>query len=258
MAPDGDRVYRDLLRPKWLIGHLGVALLATGLVFLGLWQLDRHRQRLADNEIGQARLAEAPVPLMGLLEGDPESESLRYRRVLIEGVFDPDSEVLVRSQVHLGSAGFHVVTPLVVGEGKAVLVNRGWVPLVLDSVPVAEAPPPDGVMVVEGWVEPSRERRALGPEDPPTGRLQVVSRVDIVRIQAQVEAELAPVYVVMTGGGEGVLPEPVRPPAFDDPGPHLGYAIQWFGFALIGVVGYLLVIRRRLRPGQRARFSTTW
>jgi surfeit locus 1 family protein len=251
-------VYRDLLRPKWLIGHLGVALLATGFVLLGLWQLDRHRERLADSEIGQARLAEAPVPLSGLLEGDPQPGSLRYRRVLVEGVFDPHSEVLVRSQVHLGSAGFHVVTPLVGEEGRAVLVNRGWVPLALDSVPVEEAPPPEGSVIVEGWVELSRERPALGPEDPPTERLQVVSRVDIVRIQTQVEVELVPVYVVMTGGGEGVLPEPVRPPVFDDHGPHLGYAIQWFGFALIGVVGYLVMIRRRLRPGQKARFSTTW
>jgi len=251
---------RDLLRPSWLLAHLGVATLAVVFVALGLWQLDRHREKVADNEVGATRIAAAPVPLADLLETNAEPNSLRYQRVLVEGAFDPDREVLIRSQVHLGFAGFHVVTPLVTGDGSAVLVNRGWVPLVLDSVPVDQASPPEGVVAVEGWVEPSRERGAFGPTDPPTGRLQIVSRVDIERIDAQVGYRLAPVYLVMTGGGEGVLPEPVKPPAFTDDGPHLGYAIQWFGFALIGLVGYWFLIRRRLRQGQataNASSSTT-
>lgn len=251
---------RSLLHPKWLIAHLGVALLAVGFVFLGLWQLDRHRDRVADNLSAKSRIAETPALLVDLLQGPGQPDEIRYRRVLVEGVFDSDGEVLVRSQIHLGTAGFHVITPLVGEAGTAVLVNRGWVPLALDSVPVDQAPPPDGVVVVEGWVEPTRERGAFGPTDPAAGRLEVVSRVDIDRIAAQVLYELAPVYVVMTGGGEGVLPEPVKPPSFDDAGPHLGYAIQWFGFATTGIVGYLFLIRRRRRPSQgtaNARPSTT-
>lgn len=250
----------DLLRPKWLLAHLAVSVLAFGFIVLGLWQLDRHRERLIGNERGAARLAELPVPLNLLLDGDGDPDPIQFRRAIVEGVFDTESEVLVRSQVHLGEAGFHVVTPLVGEGGTAVLVNRGWVPLTLDRVPVVEASPPPGRVTVEGWVEPSRERPAFGPEDPSSGRLTVVNRVDIGRIQAQVAYPLAPVYVVQTGGEAGTLPEPVRPPDFDDAGPHLGYAIQWFGFALVGVVGYVFLIRRRRRSSQgtaNARSSTT-
>jgi surfeit locus 1 family protein len=231
---------RDLL-----IGFL-VLVLAAGFIRLGFWQLDRHQQRVEENEAGRASY-EAPA-LTDLSGIGPEDV---YRRVRIEGVFHPAEEILVRSQVYRGSAGFHVVTPLILADGTGVMVNRGWVPLVLDSVPVVEAAPPTGETVVEGWVEPSRQRPTFGPEDP-GGDLSVMSRIDIPRIQEQVGVNLAPVYVVMTGGG-GVLPEPVEEPGFTEEGPHLGYAIQWFGFAAIALVG-LAVVRRK---SQKARPSTT-
>lgn len=250
---------RELLRPRWLLAHLTVASMAVAFAFLGVWQLDRHGQRMAENERGAAHLSASPVPLSDLLAEGVDPDDIRYRRVTIHGVFDPFSEVLVRSQVHLGEAGFHLVTPMVGEGGINVLVNRGWVPLALDQVPVTEAAPPAGPVTVEGWVEPSRRRPRFGPEDPPAGRLVVFNRVDIDRIQDQIGYQLAPLYLVTIGGEQGTLPEPVKTPAFDDAGPHLGYAIQWFGFALIGVVGYGLLIRRRL-PDQvavNARPSTT-
>jgi len=234
-------------------------ILTLGVVFvlLGLWQLDRHRERIESNETIAARLQEPPVSLDILLaEAGEDLSSIEYRRATFTGIFAPADEVLIRSQVHLGAGGFHVVTPLV-GEGGAVLVNRGWVPISMDRVPVEHAPPPAGQEEIEGWVRLSQERPALGSQDPATGRLEIMSRIDIPRISAQVNHPLAPVYIVMTGGEEG-LPESVRLPSFNENGPHLGYAIQWFGFALVGLVGYLLLVRRRLaQTGGRARPSTT-
>jgi surfeit locus 1 family protein len=80
--------------------------------------------------------------------------------------------------------------------------------------------------------------------DPEEGRLVALSRVDIARIQRQVPYELAPVYVLLVGEQGEELPVPVKPPTFDDEGPHLGYAIQWFSFAIIGLVGYVALLRR--------------
>lgn len=220
--------------------------LAAGFVRLGIWQLDRHDEVGELNRVGESRLSEPVVEWSTLIEsavGDPGS--LTYRRARVQGVFDPEEEVLIRSQIHLGSAGFHVITPLVLEDGSAVLVNRGWVPLALDTVPVTQASPPAGESTIEGWVESTRTRPLLGPKDPPAGRLEVMSRVDIERIQVQTSHELAGVYLVSTGGGEAELPAPVSPPGFDDDGPHLGYAIQWFGFALVGLIGYPALVRRR-------------
>jgi surfeit locus 1 family protein len=143
-------------------------------------------------------------------------------------------------------AGFHVITPLV-GEWGAILVNRGWVPLGLDEVPVDEALPPEGEVTIEGWVRPTQIRGALGPLDPPQGRLIAMNRVDIERIEQQVPWDLAPVYLVLLGEQVDGQPILVPAPVLDDEGPHLAYAIQWFSFALVGIVGYAMLIRRGSR-----------
>lgn len=249
---------RRLLHPGWLMAHVGVVALVVLFVLLGMWQLDRLSERRDENAKGESRLAEEPVEVTELLEEAGEDlDSIVYRPALATGTFDPTAEVLIRSQVHQGNAGFHVVTPLVEESGHAVLFNRGWIPLVLDEVPVVEAPPPSGIVTVEGWVHLSQERPPLGPEDPSEGRLTAVNRVDIDRIQKQVQYPLASVYLVEIRDEGGGLPIPVDVPSFDDEGPHLGYAIQWFGFALVLVVGWIFFARRQLLSGTRAKSSTT-
>lgn len=237
---------RRLFQPRWLLAHAIVALVAVLFVSLGLWQLNRLAERRAQNEIGLSRIEAPPAPLEGLGVGSSDLDSLEYRRVTATGVYDASHEVLIRSQVHRGTAGYHVITPLVGERGQAVLVNRGWVPLTMDEAPVAEAPPPAGEVTVEGWVALSQTRPAFGPEDPSDGRLTVVSRVDIDRIQAQTPFPLQRVYLVRADEEGAELPIPVSPPGFDEEGPHLGYAIQWFGFAVVEVVGYYFLARRRL------------
>jgi len=231
-----------LRRPRWLAAALVVTALAGLFIRLGLWQLDRLDERRAENKLGAERLGADPVDLFTVLT-DIAPSDLEYRRVTVTGRFTPEEEVLIRSQTYRGSAGFHVVTPIDTGAG-AVLVNRGWVPLTEDRVPVTQAAPPAGEVTIEGWVHVTQTRPPLGPEEPP-GYLEILNRVDIDRIQQQVTVELTPVYVVALGErGHGLL-EPVEPPDFSEEGPHLAYAIQWFSFAAIGLVGFYFLVRRR-------------
>ncbi len=223
-----------------------VLVLAALFTRLGFWQLDRLEERRVINISGEERLSAAPVELRSLLDqsGD-DLDSVEYRRVTMRGEYDTTKEVLIRSQVELGQAGFHVITPLRLDDGSAVLVNRGWVPLSMDSPPIA-ATPDEGVADVAGWIRLSQSRPTLGPEDPP-GDLAVFNRVDVERIGDQVPYELAPVYVVAMGEGSDELPVTVDPPDFTEQGPHLAYAIQWFGFAVVGLVGLYFLLRRQVR-----------
>jgi surfeit locus 1 family protein len=227
------------------MAHIVVLVLAIVFVNLGFWQLRRLEERQLTNAVAEARYTAAPEALDVMLSAaGGDVDSLEYRRATFTGVFEPEHEVLIRSQVHQGSAGFHVVTPLVGEGGSAVLVNRGWVPLGLDSVPVLDAPPPEGTVTISGWVRTSQQRQALGPEDPEDGRLVTMNRVDVGRVQQQVPFELVPVYVSLLGEQEVGRPILADEPAFDDEGSHLAYAIQWFAFTVIGIVGYLALIRR--------------
>lgn len=244
-----------LRRPQWLAAAIVVGLLAGLFVRLGIWQLDRLSERRSDNAVGQMRLQTAPTRLSELLaEAGGDLDEIEFRRVELSGEFEPEQEVLIRSQVELGQAGFHVITPLVANDGQGVLVNRGWVPLPMDEPPIREALPDPGPLRVEGWVRLSENRPRFGPEDAP-GKLEVLNRVDVDRIAQQVDQPLAPVYVVLAGErGTTELPIPIREPAFTDEGPHLAYAIQWFGFALVGVVGLFFLIRRE---SQSPKYSSS-
>lgn len=223
-------------------------MLAVGVtcIVLGAWQLDRLEERRTANAVQAARFEQGPIPLPDLVSAAAgDLESLEFRRATYTGTFDPSREVLVRSQVRDGRAGFDVVTPMV-GSGGTVLVNRGWVPLEFDETPVTAATPPAGSVEVTGVVRPSEPARATSPDDG-TGSASV-SRVDIPLLEERLGVELLPVYLELTGEASATqLPVPAPPPDFSDEGPHLNYAIQWFSFAVVAAVGYGFLLRRAVR-----------
>lgn len=234
-------MYAFLRTPRWIAALLVVAAVTAGFIALGRWQLDRHDEVRLDNSIRSTRLAEQPLPLGQMLAAVGDSiDSLEYRRAVAEGIFRPAQEVLVRNQVENGTAGFHVVTPFDF-EGGTLLVNRGWVPLAFDEVPVGQTPPPTGEVTIEVVVRLSQERPSVGRVEP-DGQLSIVNRIDIERLREQMDG-LVPVWGQLVASGEPVLPIPVAIPDFDDNGPHLAYAAQWFLFAVITVVGSAFLIR---------------
>jgi surfeit locus 1 family protein len=223
---------------------VAVMAIATLFVNLGLWQLDRHRERVLENQIKQQRLMSDVMELSILLDavGD-DLGSLEYRRTKVSGVFDPDHEVLLRGQVESGSPGFDVITPLLLDDGTTLLVDRGWVPLAFDTPPVRDGAPPDGPFEVEGILRLTQQRPAIGPTEP-SGMLDQIARVDLDRLSQQF-GSLLPVWLEITEDDPAAGPLRRGPaPDVSDDGPHLEYAVQWFAFALVGIVGFGLVIRR--------------
>jgi surfeit locus 1 family protein len=218
---------------------------------LGLWQLRRNHERRLDNQVHAARMTEPATDIEDLVTGaGADVESLEYRRVSAHGTFRPDLEILVRNMTNDGVAGFHVLTPFQLDDGNVVIVNRGWVPLAMDTPPVAAAPP-RGEVGVTGLVRLTQNRPRFGPIDGPGG-LSVVSRVDLDKLSLQLPGHLVPVWV-MADGPKDQLPVPVPVPVVDDPGPHLGYAFQWFSFTVTGLVGYAALIRQHTRRARQRR-----
>lgn len=249
-----------LLRPRWIAGHLLALVLVVAFVNFGFWQLRRLQAVRARNATIVERTALAPLALDDALAGVTPEAFPEYRSVQADGVFDPAHEVLLRGRSLGGQPGFHVVTPLVLPSGdaaapaRAVLVERGWVPYELDAVPVEGALPPEGSVTVVGELRaaqtpPTGAWAALAPRDPTDGPLTQTFYVDLERLQPQMPYALAPAWITlraMTPPSAGDLPKPL--PEHDlDEGPHLGYAIQWFAFAVVGVVGYALLLRATVR-----------
>lgn len=242
-------MYRFLAKPRWIAFTVLVVVLVVVMVNLGLWQLRRHDERRAANAELRSRQEQPAVALDELVTPETPlstTEQVLWRTATVRGTYDPAHQVLVRNRSLDGAPGEHVVTPLRLADGSAVLVNRGWVPI---STRPGELPlvpePPDGDVEVTGRVRPTQERGAVGPRDPAEGTLTQVARVDIARIAAQTPYPLFPVYLELTeqsppaGDSPRLLPEPSL-----DGGPHLSYAGQWFLFSAFAILGWVLVARK--------------
>ncbi|MEW5958979.1 MAG: SURF1 family protein [Chloroflexota bacterium] len=246
---------KKLLTPRWLIGHGLVLLAVIVLINLGLWQLRRLEQRRALNDSIRAGLA-APVTVLTGQDVDPAA--LHRRRVSVTGTFDNPAAIIIRNRPFQGQPGVHLVTPLKIkGSERAVLVDRGWIPLD-DAEPdkrrVYDMP---GEVTINGVAYPGQTQPTgyLIPTDPTLepgqARLDAWFRLDIDHIQQQAPYPLLPIYIEQSPQPGAELSTPPRPenntnPALDE-GPHLGYALQWFSFALILVITYGVFVRQELK-----------
>jgi len=236
---------------RWIVGTLLVVAIVAGCLAAGFWQLRRLDERRTLN----AQIRERSAELVDL--PDPagrEADDLIYRRVEVRGTYERDGELLVRFRTRTGLPGYEVITPMRTDRGT-LLVDRGWVPLADgDRWPVEEMAPPTGEVEVSGLLAPP-ESGATRLERRPDGT-GVVAAIDPDRLAEAAGADdVYPVYLLADDGGTPAssYPVPVAPPALTD-GPHRSYAVQWFLFGSVGVVGWIALLRRRgpLAPARQA------
>jgi cytochrome oxidase assembly protein ShyY1 len=238
-------VYRFALRGRWLLGHIIVLAMAGLFVVLGFWQLDRLDQVRASNTLIEARRSLPVVDLEGLVQpSDPRGGQATQRRVVVSGRYDPSVRIVSDFRSIDGTPGVDVLTPLLLDDGAAVIVDRGWVPAATPESGISSAASaPQGMVEVTGFalegVPPGSGRAARAD-----GTLQL-TRIDLGLLQREIDYDLYPVYVrlqTQQPAQSSGLPRVVPPPALDE-GPHLSYAIQWFVFATIGLIGWPLLLR---------------
>ncbi|HEX2849028.1 MAG TPA: SURF1 family protein [Acidimicrobiales bacterium] len=252
---------RVLLRPRWVIGSVIVVLIAVLFVNLGFWQLRRLHERRHHNAVVKERAAALqPLPADGWLPSPAANpDDLAYRRVRVTGTYDPSKELLVRFQTRNGTSGYDVVTPLVTADG-VVLVDRGWVPLQMGrSWPDRSAAAPSGTVSVQGLLDAGPDGSLRAAHDISGGPL-VVGAVDAKALRSTLGYPRLYAVPLLLDAGERQTTGasfPVPPPAPDlSEGPHLSYALQWFSFTIIGVVGWLFVLRRALRDAAKEPAAT--
>lgn len=239
--------HRVVLSRSRIVGTIVILFIALTCARLGLWQLDRLAQKRQSNGALETRMRESVVQLQPV---PMDTAGLIFRRTVLTGEYDEARTIVLAGRSFDGNPGVHLVTPLRIGGG-AVLVNRGW-------IPSADAAHID----IAAFREPSpQELEALIvmlPYDPRT-RADTVSsfrRVwhrhpSIEALQQHTPYRLAPYIAQLlpsTAAPDG--PHRLAPPKLDE-GPHLGYAIQWFSFAAIAIIGWIIVLVRGTgRPRQ--------
>jgi surfeit locus 1 family protein len=231
---------------------LGVICISLAALFvrLGIWQLERSRERKATNVEIRAALRQPAIVLDATRAAEVAgSRRWEYRRVEGTGRYDDSRQLVVRGRAWQGSPGVELVTPFILEEGGEVWVNRGWVPSPDAARVDQERFRESGLLRVRGFLRSPRAGEPGGdPETPCTGS-------DVQSRGRDTEE-----------GGCGLIVQQLPDPALPryplrraEPelggGPHLTYAIQWFAFAAIAIVGYLayLSTRESLGAGRRLK-----
>lgn len=242
---------RMRLRP--VLGLL-IPLVCAGLfVRLGLWQLSRHRERAAFNAVLSARLTRPPVPLDRVSMTD--TAAVRGQRVVVTGRFRYDLEQVAAGRVSNGSPGVHLLTPLEMpGSDTLLVVVRGWV-YSPDAATIESRRWREKESVsVSGYLIPIPGGEPVATDDPS----RPIRRVTAQALRARIGAPILAAQLVMTSDSldrADSVPRRLPLPTID-PGPHWSYMWQWFAFAVVSVVGGLVLFRRtrsRERSGTPAR-----
>jgi surfeit locus 1 family protein len=227
--------------------------IVTALIFsrLGFWQLHRLGERRARNAALASRLETPPLQLSQLAT---DSVGAHWRRVEAHGRYDFDNQIVVSGRTYNGSPGVEIFTPLHPdGGGPAVLVNRGWVyspdATTVDLGRWDESPRADVYGYVEDFVRGGRGVARL-PSHP-----NAWTRLEATELPAAFPFPIAPYYIValdtlvdyrIARELPNLTPVRLALPVMDD-GPHLNYAIQWFTFATIALVGVGTIIAQDLK-----------
>lgn len=232
--------------PAWAVVLTALAL--AGFVSLGAWQLGRAqlKQQRIDAFLEAGRQT---VDADGLRFDD----LARYQRVSLRGRYDAGRQILLDNMPSAsGHPGYRVLTPLERADGRGrVLVDRGWVPLgssraVLPDLEVATAE-----REVSGLLDVLPEPGLrVGPAVNPgeTGW----PRVMLFPTERDVETALG-----RDVESRIVLLDPEQPDGFERawrpslgfaPERHLGYAVQWFAFALVAAILFVALNLRHAGP----------
>jgi len=237
-----------LFSRKWWFVSLLVIAATLVMVRLGIWQLDRLEQRGAFN--AQVESAREQTALDLNQEYPADIEKMEWRAVQFVGEYDFANQVAIRNQYYGTEYGYHLMTPLL-SQGMAVLVDRGWIPADGNSVPADWHKYDElGEVKVTGQIRLGQGKPAFGgiadalPADG--SKLNVWNNADIEQIAFQLPYPVEGIYIQ-----EKPEPHDEEPPIPFQPelelteGPHLGYAMQWFTFAAILLIGYPFFIQKQ-------------
>ena len=244
-----------------------VVLVAALLVILvtarlGLWQLDRAQQKI-DRQLSLEQRSLLPdLPAAALARTPAEALAQHNRQVTLQGRWLSTHTVYLDNRQMNGRSGFFVVSPLLLPDGAAVLVQRGWLPRNFeDRTRLPPIDTPSGLVRVRGRLAPPpgklfefagastgpiRQNLAL---DDFSREIRVVLR-PVSLVQTEVEQPLEAALPVAAAASSGGLLRQWSAPAADV-GKHHGYAFQWF--ALCALTAGLTVWFQFIRPRVQVR-----
>ena len=239
-----------MISRRWILTTTLVIVAVAVCARLGIWQLDRLAGR---REFNSHILAMRALPELDLnFSTDVDVAAQEYRRASAEGTYDFANQFAIRNQYHHNEFGYHLITPLRLPDGRAVLVDRGWVPAEGNDSPSGWSRyDVAGPLRVRGLIRLGTSESTFGGLADPTlspnqSRLDFWNFINFERLPAQIPYPILDVYLQLDPTpADDEPPIPFQPEIELSEGPHMGYAIQWFSFAAMMLFGYPFYLRKQ-------------
>lgn len=245
--------YRFALTPKWLGFHaLTWLVLIPAFIGLGQWQRDLWQDRDRSQGVVLSALAAKPVALDAASpRGHLVAQNQQWTMVSATGRYDTAHQFMVRNRSQNSEPGWYVVTPLVLSDGTAVLVNQGWVSESMTGT-ATTAPPfppvPSGTVTVTGSLQPDETTADTRIHDDtaslPANEIALITATDVT---SRVPYPLRDGAIQLTSSApantDAAAAAPIPNPTYDNT-MYIAYMIQWWVFAIVMPVTWFLLIRR--------------
>lgn len=212
----------------------------TGLVYLGNWQLGRYFTKKHHEEHFTETIHEPPLLLSSIK--DPQLPKDRFRPVTESVLFLNKYTFLLDNQVYKGQAGYRVLTiaqsPLL---DNWLLVDRGWIAQGSSRNILPTIKEIYGLKKLTGIINNISCGISLSTEitDNASPWPRVIQTLDYQKIAQELHH---PVYdFVLQLNSDDEVTYTMPPIEFNMPAnKHLAYAFQWYTFAILVIVYYLL------------------
>lgn len=235
---------RALIGPA-IFSFFMVALLAG----LGVWQLRRLAWKEALIDRVETRATAAPVAPPPRAQWDALApQEYDFTHVRVSGHFDLSREALIFSPPPSGAGvepGFRVIAPLLLDDGGAILVDRGFLPL-SQRADETRKRTPSGAVMLTGLLRGPQARNLFTPADSPQDGLFYTSDARALAAHLKI-ADAAPFLLEL----DPAAPAPGLPRVYDHnielSNNHLSYAITWFALSAAVAGGFAFYAFGRLK-----------
>lgn len=231
----------SFFRPH-IIPTVIMLILVPVFIGLGFWQLDRAGQK---RQLAGTQETRRKAPVLELNGRVLNSDDVEHRMLVVSGTFIPGKSVFIENRKHQGKTGFHVISPVKIeSSDRYLLVNRGWV----------RTPPEEehsaAVRVTGRAVVPQPPAIQLGGGFAPNSSQQRWPYFTLESYSAWSGLAVYPFMVLQSPDDDhGFVRAWVSKPV--DETMHIGYALQWFAFALIAAVIWVRISLVK-QPGTEA------
>lgn len=231
----GNKIFKPGLIPTIVF-----LLILPILLRLGFWQIDRAEEKRDLIELFKKQNESGPLYIKGFIDKD---EKLNYRLAKIDGHYISEKQIFVDNKVYQGKTGLHVMTPFKLKNSEySVLINRGWVPMVIDRLSLPKIKTTENVLSLSGKIKVvGKKVFTVGNQfQSNEGWPALIQWINFKDIEKKSGLKLLP-YIFLLDEKEQSGYVRNWKPVVMQPEKSTSYAVQWFALALALCIIYVVV-----------------